>query len=88
MWAELKAPMVTASSLRSNIDDLLLKPVWQACHIHDVIQLLSLWATGLDQLPSLEEREKITKQLLGSGGIRRTAPETRDGFMWANLDPS
>lgn len=78
--------MVTASSLRSNIDDLFLKPVWQACHIHGVIQLLCLWATVLDQLPSLEERERMTEQLPGRGGIGTTAPETKGGFMWANLD--
>lgn len=81
-----EAAMVTASSLRSNIDDLLLKPVWQACHIHDVIQLLCLWATVLDQLLSLEEREKTTEQLLGREDIRSTVPGTKGGLLWANLD--
>lgn len=90
-WVELEAPMVTASSLGSrDLDDLFLKPVWQACHIHDVIQLLCVWATMLDQLTSLEERERTTKQLLGRGGIRTTAPETKGrascGLTWTSWD--
>ena len=83
-------PVVTASSPRGDIDDLLLRPIWQAWHIHDVTQLLCLWATVLDQLPSLEEREKTTEQLLGRGGIRRTAPETKGrascGLTWTPRD--
>lgn len=77
--------MVTASSLRSNIDDLLLKPVWQVCHMSS-----SCCVSGqlcLTDCHPWRREKRLQNSYWEEGAPEVQSQGQRGGLVWANLDP-